>query len=118
MSDRGFLLLEVLVTIAILSIVIVSFFGVIGTALRISEKGRGIALAAADYDRLVFELESGLRPDLAGYGGSGEGEGGCRYQLEAETSRDLYSQLKGQISWKNGTEALGLDLIVSEAGAV
>ena len=110
--------MEVLMAIAILSIAIVSFLGVISRALQVSEKGRGIAQAVTSYDGFIFNLESGLRADLVHFGGKGELEGGYRYELIPEENSDSYDHLRGKILWKGGREFLNLDLIASEAGVV
>jgi prepilin-type N-terminal cleavage/methylation domain-containing protein len=115
--QKGFLLLEVLIVMLILAVAFVSFMGVIGQTLRVSVKAREVSEAISQYDALLFELESGMSPDLASFGGRGELEGGYQYEIKTDEMNEAYQFLESKMSWKEGREFLNLKILVPEAPA-
>ena len=116
--ERGFLLMEALLLILILSITFVSFIGVIFQALKVSSHTHDLTEGLSRYEALVFELESGLRPDLASYGGRGDLEKGFSYEIENREEADSYALLKSRLLWKQGKESLDFDFVASEQGVL
>lgn len=109
MKQRGFLLIEALIAISILSIAAVVFLGLIGKALRIAANGRDLQAALSADEELLFDLNAGLRADLTAYGGKGRSETGANYEITPLTSRASYADLEVK-------SVLPLRLIVSESG--
>ena len=117
MTDAGFLLVEVLMAILILAIAFVAFMGAMAQSMKVSYKSSQTTEAISRYEAFLFEIENGLRPDLAGYGGQGDLEGDYRYQIQAESGGEFGTLLKGRFSWKGGREFLEHEVFVSKAPA-
>jgi len=116
-QQKGFLIIEVLIVIMIIAITFVAFMGAMAQGLRVSSKSDEITDAISRYESFLFEIENGLRPDLAGYGGNGDLAGGYCYQIKTEKSSELTSLLQSQLSWKENKECLNLEVLVSKAPA-
>ena len=112
---KGFLIVEVLIVIMILAVAFTAFLGGMAQVLKVSSKSSRMTDAISRYDSLLFEIENGLRPDLAGYGGHGELGEGYRYQIDSKAGREFSSLLKSRFSWKEGKEFLELELLASKA---
>ena len=118
--------MEALILILILSVSFVSFVGVTLQALKVSSRTRDLTEGLTKYESLVFELENGLRPDLASYGGRGEfsspensrpksrPEAGYRYEIRNEEETESYALLKNRLLWKKGNDSLDFDLFASK----
>lgn len=110
-SQNGYLLMEVLIVVLIMAVAFVAFMGVMGEVLRVSSKANQVTEAVSRYEAILFEIETGLRPDLASYGGRGDLGEGFNYRIEPETDLKFGSFLKSRLSWNGGKEFLDLDLI-------
>lgn len=115
LTSQGFLLMEALIVILILAVAFTAFMGVMAQALRVSSKARQMTEAVSEYEAFLFELESGMRPDLVLFGGGGELAGGYQYEIHSETLKEPFVFLKTRLFWKEGKESLGLELTVPEA---
>ena len=116
-TSEGFLLMEVLILLLILSVTFVSFMAVMGQALHISARSREITEAVSICEQFLFELENGFRSEVVSDGGHGVLEKDYQYEIRSEENSDSYSFLKGRVLWKKGNEFLDLDFIAPE-GAV
>jgi hypothetical protein len=99
----------------ILAVAFVAFMGAMAQVVRVFSKSSRLTDALARYEALFFEIESGLRPDLAGYGGRGVMEDQYHYQIKAEKGREFSAFLKGRLSWKGEKEFLDLEVLASKA---
>ena len=114
--------MEALILILILSVSFVSFVGVTLQALKVSSRTRDLTEGLTKYESLVFELENGLRPDLASYGGRGgfpagrksEEESNDRYEIQNVEEPESYALLKNRLLWKKGDDSLDFDLFASK----
>ena len=114
-NERGFLMAEVLMAILILAVAFTAFMGAMAQAVRVSSKAGDMTDAISVFEPFLFEVENGLRPDLAGYGGRGALKDKYLYQFEAQTHDDTSSCLKGNFKWKEGKESLDIEVLVSPA---
>ncbi len=111
MGQQGFLLMEVLIAVLILSIAFVSFTAVLAQVLRVDSRARNFNRALEGYEKFLFEMENGQRSDLVTEGGQGPlGEEG-RYDFQSLKQEGDYFFLKGRVSWKNGKDSLDLDAV-------
>jgi competence protein ComGC len=117
LTQKGFLMVEVLIVVLILAVAFTAFMGAMAQSLRVSSKSSQTTDAISRFGAILFEMESGLRPDLAGYGGQGDLEGGYHYRIDAERDEELSSLLKSRLSWKEGKESLQLEVFVLQASA-
>ena len=115
--QKGFLIVEVLIAVMVLAVAFVALMGAMAQAVKVSSRSSRVTEAISRYEPLLFEIESGLRPDIAGYGGHGEMEGKYRYKIEAEKNEELGSFLKSRLSWKEGKEFLDLEFFAQKAPA-
>lgn len=102
---RGFLLIEALIAILLLSLVLVASLGGIAQALRISKRGEETTKAILAFENLLFDLETGGRLDLVLYGGKGRLKEGYDYEISPSNMR---------LSWKEGKESLDLETFLQE----
>ena len=110
-SRDGFLLLEALIAILILSIALVASLGGIAQALRIAKRGEETTRNLLAFERILYELETGERLDLVSEGGKGELEGGSQYQIE----KDSFSFLKTRLLGRDKKEVLNFETFLGEA---
>ena len=112
-NDNGFLLLEALIAMLILSVTFVAVAGAVLQALRVSERAEETTGAVLKADNALFELESGLRADLVKYGGR-ENLGGD-YQLETipRDGRNLFHEHRIRVL-KRGNPVLEQDVFLRE----
>ena len=110
--QSGFLLLEVLITLFILAITFTVFMGAMTQALRVSVKANRTTDAVSRFEPLLFEIESGVRADLASDGGKGELKNDYLYEIQANDVGSLGSELKGRFSSKDKKASLDLDVLV------
>lgn len=61
--------MEALLSLLIVSIALVTFYGVTGRALKVTAKAEDGLRALLQTEHLLFELENGLGMDLVAYGG-------------------------------------------------
>lgn len=116
MRDRqGFLLIEVLLAILIISVAFTASAGVLRQALMISEKTIQTTEAISAYENLQFELDAGTRPDLVAYGGKGPLANKYRYSLEPLAEDESFFWTKSRILSGSGKDLLSHDLFLSEA---
>ncbi len=106
--------MEALILILILAVTFVAFIGVIGQALKISSRSRDLSKAISEAEMLFFEVESGLRPDLANEGGRGELDG-FQYEIKSQ-SGEFSSALSNRFSL-NRQEVLDFECVALQ-GAV
>ncbi len=114
-SRQGFILLEVLMTLLILAVSFAVFMGAMAQVLRVSSRASHTMEAVSQYEALLFEVESGVRSDLAGYGGRGDLKEEYHYLITAEEQGDFSSYLKSRLFLKEGKELLDLELMVLKA---
>ena len=115
MTSEGFLILEALMTLLILAVAFTAFMGAMAQALRVSVRANRTTDAVSQIEPLLFEIESGVRADLAGYGGRGDLKEGGRYRIEARSQGELGSVLKGRFSTNDDRAFLDLDVLVLKA---
>lgn len=108
---KGFLMMEVLLAILILSIAFVSFAAVIGQVLKVTSKSQDLTLALLKYEEALFELENGQRNDVVHYGGQGAAGEDYGYAFQSDAVSGNYFTLKGKLLWKKGNDFLEVDLI-------
>ena len=113
----GFLIVEVLIAIMVLAVAFVALLGAMAQAVKVSSKSSQMTDAISCYESFLFEIESGVRPDIAGYGGHGDLERKYHYQIESETNKEFSSLLKSRFSWKDGKESLDLQFLAQQAPA-
>ena len=116
MKQNGFLMMEALILILIISVTFTAFIGVIAQALKISSRSRNLTDAVSKYEYLLFELENGFRADLLNFGGRENVEGGYQYSVKNEGDKDSYASLKSKLTWKGGKESFEFDLVMPEVG--
>ena len=117
-TEKGFLLMEAMVLILMISVTFTAFIGVIAQGLKISSRSRAQTDAVSKYEFLLFELENGFRPDFLNFGGREEVEGGYQYSVQNEQEEDSYAFLKNKLAWKNGKESLEFALVLPEKMAL
>jgi len=111
-TRKGFILLEVLMTLLILAVSFAVFMGAMAQVLRVSSRASQAMDAVSQYEALLFEVESGVRPDLAGYGGRGDLKNNYHYRILAEERGDFGSFLRSHLFLKEGKESFELELMV------
>ncbi len=116
MKQKGFLMMEALILILIISVTFTAFTGVITQVLKISARGRALTDSIMKYEFFLFELENGFRADLLSFGGREDVEGGYQYSVQNEGNDNSYASLKSKLTWKSGKEFLEFDLVLPEAG--
>ena len=114
--QSGFLLTEALILVLIVSLVFIACMRVMSQTIEISSRSAGLTEAISNYEKHLFELESALRPDLAGFGGHGELEREYNYEIQNLENREIYSFLQTKFSWNQGRDFLDLSLVVPEGG--
>lgn len=105
-NSEGFLLVEALIAILILSVVLVASLGGIAQTLKLSKRGEETTKAILAFENLLFDFETGERLDLVLYGGKGRSEEGYDYEINPSATR---------LSWKEGKESLDLQTFFQEA---
>ncbi len=113
-QQNGFLLMEALVLILVLSVVFVSFMGLVTQALKISSRSHGQSEAIMKIEKIVFEIGNGLRPDLASFGGQENLGPGISCAIKAD-SASSFALIKSKAAWKNGKEFLDFSFLAPEA---
>lgn len=113
--QKGFLIVEVLVVVLVLAAAFTFFMTAMRQALRVSERSGRTPEAISKLESLFFQLESGLRPDLAGYGGQADAGDGYQCRLEVVKNEDYAALLKSRLSWKSGREFIEQESWVSKA---
>lgn len=113
-DKKGFLIVEVLIAILILAVVFVPLMAAMAQSARVASRSSQTTEAVSRYEALLFEVESGLRPDIAGYGGRGELDGQYRYEIDPVKSTEYGSFLKSRLSWKGGKEFLDVELLATK----
>ena len=108
-------MVEVLIVIMIVAIAFVLFLGAMAQAVKVSSKSAQLTDAISRYGALLFEIESGLRPDLTGYSGRGTLEADYHYQVDTEKDEEFDALLKSRLSWKEGKEFLELETLIPKA---
>lgn len=120
-QQSGFLLIEALIAIVILSIVTVTFLAGMAQALKVQDKVNRTTEAILQFEKLLYELETGRRHDLLTYGGREKLQ---TYDLEVKSeelnptrrTQDLPSfyHLKIKLSWKDAREFLSFETVAPE----
>jgi type II secretory pathway pseudopilin PulG len=114
LSQEGFFLLEVLMAIMILAVAFVALMGVMAQAMQVSSRSARMTDAISQYESFLFNLETGTRLDLVGYGG--HGKLGAEYYFETTAKDNEFSSLlKNKILWKEGKEFLDIEFIAIKA---
>lgn len=117
-SRKGFLILEVLVAVCVLSVAFVVFLGVLAQAIKVSARSARSMEAVGKFETLWFDLQCGLRPDLVRYGGRGNAGDGYFHEIEIRTDNETGSLLAARIWFGESSgskEALVLDAFVLAA---
>lgn len=118
-KQSGFLLMEALLALLVLSVAFVVCLGAVAQALRLSSRAEETTKAVLASETLLFELETGMRPDLVVFGGRGE-RAPYRYVIESETTNDLekpivsFYDLKARMDWKEGRDYLDFEAYLPE----
>lgn len=115
-SKKGFMLMEALILILIISITFTACLGLIAQSLKVSFRGQGLTDAICKYEFFLFELENGFRADLINFGGREEAGNGHQYIVQSSEEMDSFSFLKTKLIWKSGKESLDSNLLLSHAG--
>lgn len=120
-NNRGFLLIEALIAILLLSLVLTASLGGIAQGLKLSKRGEDTTKAILAFENLLFDFETGERLDLVLYGGRGKLEEGLGYEIDPqrkapkeEESLVSFSSLNLALSWKEGKESLALQTFLEE----
>lgn len=113
-SRSGFLLVEVLLALLVLAVAFVAFLGAMAQALRVSSRSGRTMEAVSKMEELLFGIQNGLRPDLAGYGGEGLLGNDYRYHFKDLEVGETGVWLEGRLSWKDRS-LLEARLFVSKA---
>ena len=114
MKEKGFLMMEALILILIISVTFTAFIGVIVQALKVSSRSRETTDAVSKYEFLLFELENGFRADLLNFGGRENVEGGYEYEIKNDGDKDSYASLRSKLSWRGGKESFEFDLVMPQ----
>ncbi len=114
-SQKGFLIMDVLIAASILAVAFTVFLSAITQALRVSSRSSQTTDAISRFEPFLFEIESGLRADLASGGGKGDLEENYHYAIEKIKDDVFNSLLKNRLSWKNDREHLELQIKVLKA---
>lgn len=109
--QNGFLLVEALAAIVILSIAAATFLAGMAQALHVQNKTNETTRAILQFEKELYGLETGKRLDLILYGGR---EPRDSYQLAVESQEKIDSSgklpsfyhLKMKLSWKDAKEFL------------
>ena len=99
MSEKGFTLLEVLISILILAVTLTAFMGGISQVLMLSGRMEETSQVLAGYEKLLFELETGMRADLVAYGGQGKLNDKLTYEIKSKPQKVNLRELKLTMSW-------------------
>lgn len=110
------MLVEVLMAILIIAVAFTAFMGAMSQALNASYRSWETIDAISKFESILFQIENGLRPDLAGYGGQGDLTEGYSYSIKAEKSGQTDALLQGKLSWKKGKGSLYAEFLASKAG--
>lgn len=113
-SPKGFLLLETLIAIMLFAIIFSAFIGLIRQALLVSHRMKEMILCRNDYEKLLFQMEAGLRPDIVAYGNKGSISQETFYEIESVPEADGFFLLKGRLS-RLGRSYIDSELYLSEA---
>lgn len=116
LSDKGFLIVDALIAISILAVSFVFFMGGMAQVLRVSTKSSRTMEALSTFESLLFQIDSGVRPDLAGYGGIGALDG-FNYRIERSSGDEQDVFLNGRLSWKGSKEFIEQEIVVLRAAA-
>ena len=95
----------------IVSLTFVSFAGAMKQFLKISSRYHETMSALSKYEELLFEIENGLRPDLAKYGGRGNLGEKFAYEIQSD-EKEPYGFLKSKLSWREDKENFNVDFFV------
>jgi len=88
-NHAGFLLMEALVSIAILSIALLVGLSAMGQALYVAKKTEELTEMIVSSEDLLFTLETGSRTDLIFYGGKGKVQANdSLYEIKSEEFRE------------------------------
>ena len=112
-GERGFLLVEVLLAILILSTAITAFLGSLSQVLRVTRREIETTQAILPLEHLLFELEIGERSDLLSTGGAGK-IGGVGYAVLSKAIARDFRSLNIRVGSKNEREILKTDVFLSE----
>ena len=101
-----------MIAILILAVAFAVFMSAMAQTLRVSVRAKNTAEALSRFDSLLFEIESGIRIDLASYGGRADLKDDYQYEIQAQQDGDFGSRINSRLLWKNDKELLNLDLLV------
>ena len=110
-DERGFTLVELLVSLAILAMALAVLFGAISNSLDRARKGRDDALAASLVESLLARAESGRTPDAGD--ASGVYSNGFRWRIvvrpygngdDAKARHILAYVVRATVSWRDGAQ--------------
>lgn len=103
-TDRGFTLLEVMISIAIIAIAFVVLLGLRNNDIAINEYSRNLTMASILAQRKISEIELGGFPDLGETGGDfGQELPGFRWtEIVSPTPFDFAREIRVKVSWKSG----------------
>ncbi len=107
-------MLEVLIALLILAVTFTASMGVVFRALRISQRAEETTEAVLKTDKVLFELESGLRADLAKYGGREILDENYQFETTAKGREVFFQDHKIRIL-KHGVPILTKDVVLREA---
>ena len=113
-DQKGFLLIEVLVAILVLSISMVAIVGTIGQVLTLSKRADETAKAVFQMENLLFSLESGARSDLVLYGGRENLSDGFGCEIKTVRETEPFYSLKARLFQKDNVPFLNLEAFLAE----
>lgn len=115
-NQNGFLIMDVLIAIMVLAVMFCLFMGAMMQTAKVSLISSQTTEAVSEFEQLIFEIQNGLRGDLAVYGGEGPLKDKYRYKIVGVSEEEHTAQIKSILFSKNGKEMLGLDAVVLRAG--
>lgn len=115
-NQKGFLIVDVLIAIMVLAVLFALFMGAMMQSAKVAIKSARMTDAISSFGPILFEVETGLRPDLALYGGEGQLKPDFRYKLIDTSEEEYAAKVKAAVIARNGAELISLDAVVSRSG--
>lgn len=116
MGQKGFLIVDVLIAIMVLAVLFALFMGAMMQSAKAALKSARTTDALSSFEPVLFEMQSGLRPDLTMYGGDGQIKPDFRYKVVGVSEEEYTARIKASIAAKNGAEFISLDAVVTQSG--
>ena len=114
MNARGFLLVEALLAMLVLTLAASASFQSILQASAAAKRSEALSAGILKTEEELFDLESGIRPDLVVYGGKENLAGDYRMDFNVEEEAEGYSDAVFRLL-KGDSEILTKEGIFAEA---